>query len=156
MSYSSDLDDLDKRMLMLLQKDASASVADMAETVGSSAATCWRRLRALEDRGIVGPPRRLVDPEAVGRGMDAFVQVRMKSQDKKSRADFARAMEAEPTIVEVYAVSGDWDYLLHMLVRDIADLDEILMRHVLEQDSVAGTSTMFALRRVKHTSVVPV
>ncbi|THH37027.1 Lrp/AsnC family transcriptional regulator [Aliishimia ponticola] len=156
MSDKSSLDGLDARMLAVLQKDASLSVADLAERVASSPATCWRRLRALEADGVIGPPRRLVDPAAVGRGMDAFVQVRMKSQDAASRASFARAMEAESTIVEVYAISGDWDYLLHLLVRDIADLDDILMRRVLEQDCVAGTSTIFALRRVKHTAVVPV
>ena len=143
-------------MIAVLQRDASISVADLARATHSSPATCWRRLRSLEDRGILGPPRRLVDPAQVGRGMDAFVQVRMKSQDAATRATFQRAMEAEPTIVEVYAISGDWDYLLHLLVRDIADLDGILMRNVLEQPGVAGTSTIFALRRVKHTTEVPV
>ncbi len=148
--------DLEARILTILQRDASLSTADLAVAVNSSPATVWRRLRSLEDRGIIGPPIRLVDSARVGRGMDVFVQVRMKSQDAGSRAAFQRAMEAEPVIVEVYSTSGDWDYLLHLLVRDIADLEAILMSRILGQDSVAGTSTVFVLRRIKRETAVPV
>ena len=150
------LDDLEARILTILQRDASASVAELAEAVGSSPATVWRRLKGLEDRGVIGPPVRLVDPAKVGRGMDVFVQVRMKSQDAASRAAFQRAMEAEPVITEVYSTSGDWDYLLHLLVRDIADLEAVLMSRILGMDSVAGTSTVFVLRRIKCETAVPV
>ena len=80
----------------------------------------------------------------------------MKSQDKDARAAFKRAVDAEPSILEVYSVSGEWDYMLHMVVRDIADFEDILMRRLLELDCVAGTSTIFALRRIKHTRQVPV
>lgn len=149
------LSDLDRRILAALQKDASGSMQDLARATNSSPATCWRRLKALEDRGIVGPPVRHVEPAAVGLGMDAFVQVRMKSQDGAARAGFQRAMEAEPAITEVYSISGEWDYLLHLIVRDIADLEDILMRRVLEHPNVAGTATMFVLRRIKRSWEVP-
>ncbi|MBY6163904.1 Lrp/AsnC family transcriptional regulator [Mameliella alba] len=149
------LSDLDRRILDVLQKDASGSMQDLAQRVNSSPATCWRRLRMLEDRGVIGPPVRRVDPAAVGRGMDAFVQVRMKSQDARTRAEFQRAMEIEPAITEVYTISGEWDYLLHIVVRDIADLEDILMRHVLEHSGVAGTATMFVLRRIKQGTEIP-
>lgn len=150
------LTDLDARLLALLQKDASRSVADIAALAKTSAATCWRRIRQLEKRGILGKHVRLVNPASVGRTLDAFCQVRMKSQGSQSRADFQRAMDQEPTIVEVYSISGEWDYLLHLLVRDVADLNAILMRCVLEHKSVAGTATIFALKRVKHVSEVPI
>lgn len=150
------LDAIDRAILTTLQKDASKSVADLAEEVHVSSATCWRRIRHLEETGVLGRLVRLVDPAAVGRTIDAFCQVRMRSQDAKSRAEFQRAMEQEPTIVEVYSVSGEWDYLLHLLVRDIQDLEAILMKHVLEHKSVAGTATVFALRRVKHSTEVPI
>ncbi len=150
------LNALETRLLTLLQRDASGSVAELAKATNSSPATCWRRLRNLEDRGILGATVRLVDPAAVGRGMDVFCQVRMTSQSTKSRQDFQRAMALEPTIVEVYSISGDWDYLLHLLVRDMADFETILMSRVLEHKCVASTSTLFALRRIKHTTEVPV
>ena len=149
------LTDLDERIVTHLQRDASGSIAELAEAVGSSSATCWRRIRGLEEKGVLGNTVRLVDPAAVGRPMDAFCQVRMKSQNARARQEFQRAMELEPTIVEIYSISGEWDYLLHLLVRDIADLEEILMRRVLEHESVAGTATIFALRRVKHVTEVP-
>ena len=155
MTDSIQLTDLDRRILAVLQRDASGSMQELAETVNSSSATCWRRLKALEERGVIGPPVRHVNPGAVGLGMDAFVQVRMKSQDSRARAEFQRAMEAELAITEVYSISGEWDYLLHLVVRDIADLESILMRRVLEHENVAGTATMFVLRRIKQGTEVP-
>ncbi|WP_425074182.1 Lrp/AsnC family transcriptional regulator [Sagittula sp. S175] len=149
------ISETEAKLLSILQRDASASVAELAEATNTSPATVWRRIRALEDRGVIGPPVRLVDPARVGRGMDVYCQVRMKSQDAAARAAFQRAVDDEPSILEVYSVSGDWDYMLHMVVRDIADFEAILMRRLLELDCVAGTSTVFALRRIKHTREIP-
>lgn len=149
------ISDLDRRILAVLQKDASGSMQDLADAVNSSSATCWRRLKNLEENGVIGPPVRHVTPSAVGLGMDAFVQVRMKSQDARARAEFQRATETVPAITEVYSISGEWDYLLHLVVRDIADLESILMRHVLEHPNVAGTATMFVLRRIKQGTELP-
>ena len=150
------LSSLESQLLSLLQEDASLSVADLADATNSSAATIWRRIRSLEERGIIGPPVRLVDPAKVGRGMDVYCQVRMKSQDARARAAFQKAVDSEPAIVEVYSITGDWDYMLHMVVRDIANFEDVLMRRLLDLDCVASTSTLFALRRIKHTSKVPV
>lgn len=147
---------LEARIASLLQRDASLSVGELAERTNSSSATCWRRIRTMEEAGVLSPPVRLVDPARVGRSMDAFCQVRMKSQDAKARALFQQAMEDEPAIIEVYSISGDWDYLLHMVVRDIADLEQVLMGRIHELDCVASASTLFVLRRVKHTTVIPV
>ncbi|TNF18995.1 MAG: Lrp/AsnC family transcriptional regulator [Rhodobacteraceae bacterium] len=152
----SQIDPTEARLLSLLQKDASLSVADLAKAAHTSAATCWRRIQSLEERGVIGPPVRLVDPEKIGRGMDAFCQVRMKTQDAAARGELQRAVEAEPAIIEVYSISGEWDYMLHLVVRDIADLESVLMRRLLELDCVAGTSTIFALRRIKHTTQMPI
>ncbi|MBT9385393.1 Lrp/AsnC ligand binding domain-containing protein [Pseudooceanicola sp. CBS1P-1] len=147
---------LETRILGALQRDASISMADLAQEARSSTATCWRRIRDMEEAGVIGAPVRIVDPARVGRGMDAFCQVRMKAQNAGARAAFQKAMEAEPSIVEVYSISGDWDYLLHLVVRDIADLESILMNRVHELDCVASASTLFVLRRVKHTTAIPV
>lgn len=155
MKQNTHISDAEAKLLAILQRDASASVAEMAEATNASSATVWRRIRALEERGVIGPPVRLVDPAKVGRGMDVYCQVRLKSQDSVSRAAFQQAVDAEPSILEAYSVSGEWDYMLHMVVRDIADFEAILMRRLLEMGCVAGTSTIFALRRIKHTREVP-
>jgi Lrp/AsnC family transcriptional regulator len=151
-----DLTSLDAKIVNLLQRDATQSVAEMAKLVGSSSATCWRRIKNLEERGILGRTVRLVDPAKVGRTIDAFCQVRLKSQDTKTRSDFQRAMELEPAVTEVYSTSGEWDYLLHLLVKDVAQFESILMQRVLNHDCVGGTSTTFALRRIKNTTEVPI
>lgn len=151
-----EIDPVESRLLSILQRDASASIAELARATNSSPATCWRRLRSLEERGVIGPPVRLVDPASAGRGMDAFCQVRMKSQDASARAALQQAMDMEPAIIEVYSISGEWDYLLHLVVRDIADFETILMHRILELDCVANTSTIFVLRRIKHTTQIPV
>lgn len=150
------IDQLESRLLSILQNDASLSIVDLAKAANSSTATCWRRLRSLEERGVIGPPIRLVDPVKVGCGMDAFCQVRMKSQRAEARESFRRAVEVEPKIVEVYSISGEWDYLLHVVVEDMSDLENVLMRRILELECVAGTSTIFVLRRIKHTTEIPV
>ncbi len=150
------LDDLDRKILTILQKDASLGVNTLAEQVNASASSCWRRIRALEQAGVLGPHVRLVDPVALGRTLDVFCHVRMKSQGPRARASFQRAMEAEPTILAAYSVSGEWDYLLHLIVEDMQDYERILMGHVLDHESVAATSSNFVLRRVKHTTALPV
>ncbi|MBK4216460.1 Lrp/AsnC family transcriptional regulator [Paracoccus caeni] len=150
------LDDLDERIVSALQRDGSLSSAALAEVVNASPASCWRRVKALEEAGILGPTVRIVKPESLGRGLDVFCQIRMKSQDAAARMDFQRVLEAEPTILEVYSISGEWDYLLHLAVRGMADYEEILMHRILAHHSVAQASSVFALRRVKHTNVVPV
>ena len=149
------LDAIDDQILSALQRDGSLSSASLAEVVNASPASCWRRVKVLEDAGILGPVVRLVNPEAIGRDLDVFCQIRMRAQDSASRQDFQRAMSLEPTILEVYSVTGDWDYLLHLIVRDMKDYEAILMNHILAHKSVATASSVFALRRVKHTTVVP-
>lgn len=150
------LSELDARILTLLQRDASRSVAEIADLAGTSSATCWRRIRHLEDQGVLGRQVRLVDPASLGRTLDAFCQVRLKAQDADTRRAFTQLVDREPTIVAAYSISGEWDYMLHLLVRDIADLEDILMRRVLEHEGVAATATTFALRRIKHVTEVPV
>ena len=92
------LSDLDKRIISEIQQDATLSAAELARRTASSSATCWRRIKAMEEAGVLGPTVRLVNPTAVGRGMDAFCNVRMKSQDATSRRAFLRAMEQEQAI----------------------------------------------------------
>ncbi len=149
------LDPVETKILPMVQTDASLSISDLADAINSSPATCWRRIKDMEEAGVIGPPVRIVNPAKIGRNMDVFCQIRMKSQAASAREELHRALALEPTIVEVYSTSGDWDYLLHLVVRDIADLEAILMQRVLVLDCVANTSTLFALRRIKHTTVIP-
>jgi len=149
-------DSLDRKILRVLQKDAAISNQELAERVGSSAASCWRRVKALEEAGVLGPAVRLVNPAALGRGLDVFCQIRMNSQSRAMRAAFEEFIDAQEDVVECYSISGDWDYLLHIVAQDVADYERVLMRGILDHNAIATSSSIFVLRRIKHRTAVPV
>lgn len=146
---------LDRRILDALQRDSAISNAELAERVGSSPASCWRRVKALEEAGILGPAQRRVDPHAVGRGLDVFCSLRMKAHDAPSRRQFESYLARQDEIISIYSVSGDWDYLLHVVVGDMAEYEALLMGRMLAHDAIAQSATVFAMKRIKSTSVLP-
>jgi DNA-binding Lrp family transcriptional regulator len=150
------LDEIDKRIVRDLQRDAGLSHAALAERVGASAASVWRRVRALEAAGVLGRSVRLASPQALGRSVNVLCQVRMARQTVEARADFEDFIQSREEIVECYAMSGEWDYLLRIAVRDVADYDRFIMRGVLAHPSVANAASNFALRQVKYTTEIPI
>ena len=150
------MDEVDRRIVRELQRDAGLSHAALAERVGASAASVWRRVRALEAAGVLGPAVRLASAELLGRSVNVLCQVRMTRQTVEARADFESFIQSSPEIVECYAMSGEWDYLLRIAVRDVADYDRFIMRGVLAHPSVANAASNFALRQVKYTTEIPV
>ena len=113
----SQLDEIDRRIVRELQRDASLSHAALAERVGASAASVWRRVRSLEKEGVLKDTVRLVDAGLLGRSVNVLCQVRMTRQTIEARAEFEAFIQARPEIVECYAMSGEWDYLLRIAVR---------------------------------------
>jgi len=156
MSETFHLDEIDRRIVRDLQRDAGLTHAALAERVGASAASVWRRVRALESAGVLGRSVRLASPEALGRSVNVLCQVRMARQSVEARADFEDFIQSREEIVECYAMSGEWDYLLRIAVRDVADYDRFIMRGVLAHPSVANAASNFALRQVKYTTEIPV
>jgi DNA-binding Lrp family transcriptional regulator len=150
------LDAVDRRIVRELQRDAGLSHAALAERVGASAASVWRRVRALEKDNVLGKAVRLADAEALGRAVNVLCQVRMTKQTMEARSDFEEFIRSREEIVECYAMSGEWDYLLRIAVRDVADYDRFVMRGVLAHPSVASAASNFALRQVKYTTEIPV
>lgn len=149
------MDEIDRRIVRELQRDATLSHAALAEVVGSSAASVWRRVRVLEKEGVLGPTVRLANAERLGRSVNVLCQVRMSRQTVEARAEFEEFIQARPEIVECYAMSGEWDYLLRIAVEDVADYDRFIMRGVLAHPSVANAASNFALRQVKYTTEIP-
>jgi Lrp/AsnC family transcriptional regulator len=150
------MDAIDRKIIRELQRDASLSHAALAERVGASPASVWRRIRSLDQAGVLGRTVRLASAEALDRAVNVLCQVRMSRQTVEARADFETFIQSREEIVECYAMSGEWDYLLRIAVRDVADYDRFVMRGVLAHPSVAHAASNFALRQVKYTTEIPV
>jgi DNA-binding Lrp family transcriptional regulator len=156
MNQNFELSDLDKRILRTLQADASLSNAELAERVGSSAPSCWRRVRALEEAGLLGAHVRLVHADALGLGVTILCNVRLKSYSRDVREAFDTFVKTRDEIMECFSVSGDWDYQMRVVETDVAAYEHFLMHILLEHPSVAGASSHFALSTTKYTTMLPV
>lgn len=153
---SHQLDIVDRRIVRELQRDAGLSHAALGERVGASAASVWRRVRNLEKAGVLGKTVRLADAKSLDRSVNVLCHVRMNRQTMEDRAGFEEFIQSREEIVECYLMSGEWDYLLRIAVRDVADYDRFVMRGVLAHPSVANAASNFALRQVKYTTEIPV
>ncbi|HEX7854884.1 MAG TPA: Lrp/AsnC family transcriptional regulator [Sphingobium sp.] len=156
MKQNRHMDLVDRRIVALLQNDATLSHADLAERVGASTASCWRRVKALEAVGVLQRTVRLVDPTAIGRGVNVLCNVRMRSHAIDARQSFEQFVDGRAEIVECFSMSGEWDYLLRVVVADVADYNHFLMLALLGHPSVAGASSHFALSMTKYTTALPV
>ena len=150
------LDAIDRKLLRELQRDASLSHADLSKRVGVSTASCWRRIRALDTDGVLGPLVRLVHAAHIGRGVNVICHIRIKNHSAETTESFENFVATRDEIIECYSMSGDWDYLLRILVADVDDYNQFLMRVVLRHPSVATGSSFFALAQVKYTTAVPI
>jgi len=149
------VDATDRMILEVLQREGDISHAALAERVGASTASCWRRIKALEEAGVIGQAVRLIDPQAIGRGVDVICHVRMKSHDFAGRQAFEAFVDRHREIVECFSMTGEWDYLLRVVVADVSGYERFLMRELLTHGSVATASSHFALGRVKYTTALP-
>jgi len=149
------MDAIDRKILRELQRDASLSVTRLAALVGLSPSPCWRRVRALEEAGVITARVALVDPDKVGLGVTAFVRLRTARHDAPWLENFAAAVGRIPGIVEVWRMSGDTDYLLRVVVPDIAGYDRVYKQLIAAAD-FADVSSSFAMERISYTTALPV
>lgn len=153
---SRQFDEIDRRILSVLQSDASVSHAELADRVGASTASCWRRIKALESSGVLLGAVRLVAPETVGRGVNVICNIRIRSHSPEDTQSFEAFVSDRPEIVECLSMSGEWDYLLRVVVADVDDYNHFLMHTLLCQSVVAAASSHFALSMKKYTTAIPV
>ena len=156
MKQAIQLDEIDRRLLRALQVDASQSLAFLSENAGASTTSCWRRIRALELAKVLGPTVRLVAAERVDRSVNVMCQLRMKSHENAERQKFETFLQTRGEVMEAYSMSGAWDYLLRIVVSDVADYQRFLMGPLLNHPAVDAASSHFALSQVKYTTALPV
>lgn len=150
------LDAVDRKILRIIQERGDISQAALAEEVGASAASCWRRVKALEAANVLGPVVRLLNPAAIGRELDVMCQVRMKSHVTEARQEFERFVESREEIMECYSMSGEWDYQLRVVVQNVREYEEFLMRKLLGHPAIASSASHFSLKRIKYKTAMPV
>ena len=148
-------DPIDRRILSALQDDADISNAELAERVGSSTASVWRRIKAMEASGLLKRSVRLLDQRILGYGVNVLCNVRVRNHARDVRGAFESFVAERPEIIECFSMSGDWDYLLRIVAIDVSDYERFLMDTLLEHPSVGGASSHFALSLTKYTTALP-
>jgi Lrp/AsnC family leucine-responsive transcriptional regulator len=157
------LDTVDKRILQVLQGRGRSTFDELAQAVGLSASAVLRRVRRLEDTGVISGYAALVEPQRVGLALSAYINVRLAKAgpgpaggaQRNPIEAFTAAVQAWPEVVECAALSGDMDYLLRVLVRDMAHYSRFIMDQLLQHPSVQDCRTSFVLQRLKGTTAVP-
>jgi Lrp/AsnC family transcriptional regulator, leucine-responsive regulatory protein len=153
------LDKLDKLILRTLQADGRATYDEISERVGLSASAVLRRVKRLEESGVIDHYVALVNPEAVGLGLTAYINVRLEKNTeshKRHPMDLFRAsVQTWPEVVECAALSGEMDYFLRVLVRDMSAYSRFVMDTLLKHPSVLDCKTSFMLDKVKATTALP-
>lgn len=148
------LDDRDLHILTLLQKDCRMSNADLAGAVGMSASALWRRVRSMEEAGIIERYGAVISPARMGLGFEAIVHVRLTRHDPDKIVGFIRAVEASAEIQECYATTGQADYHLRVLCRDLDAYNRFLERFLFRLPAVDSAQTNVVLRTIKRNQPV--
>jgi Lrp/AsnC family transcriptional regulator len=149
------LDLIDRKIVAELMRDATLSVAQIADKVGLSQTPCWKRIQKLEAAGILTGRVALADPQRLGFGLTVFVGVEAPDHSAEWREAFAKATADLPHIMEVYRMAGEIDYLLHIAVPDMTAFD-MLYKRLTDAVPIKNVTSHFAMERIKFTTAYPV
>ena len=149
------LDRTDLRILEILQAQGRLSNQEIAEKVSLSPSPCLRRIKRLEESGVIREYVALVDPDKVGLGLLAFVSVKLEKRGKMPMEDFGARVQGWPEVAACYAMTGEMDYLLRVHVRDLQHFSRFVMDQLLRQPGVVDVKSSFALARIKETTALP-
>lgn len=148
------MDAFDARILALLQENAAMPVADIAAAVGLSTTPCWRRIRNMEESGVIRRRVAVLDPVKINTGVTVFVGVKAGRHAADWLDTFAAAVQEIEEVTEVYRLSGEIDYMLKVVVPDIAAYDDVYKRLIARAD-FADVSSFFAMEEIKATTALP-
>jgi Lrp/AsnC family transcriptional regulator len=149
------MDAIDRKILAVVQQNASLSVADIGSRVGLSSTPCWKRLQRLEADGVITRRVALIDPEKVGLGITVFVSVETGDHSQDWLKRFAETVTAMPEVMEFYRMAGDVDYMLRVVVADIAGYDAFYKK-LIATVPLKNVTSRFAMERIKSTTALPI
>lgn len=150
------MDSYDRKILSALQQDGRISNQQLAEQVGLSSAACWRRVKALEESGVIRKYTALVNPDAVNQGLCVLVMVSLVRHSVDHSKSFENAMHACPEVLQCYAITGNADFVLRVMVSDIKAYDRFLNERVFPLEGIAQVNSNFALREIKSETALKI
>lgn len=148
------IDNVDTAILNLLQQDATLSVQQIADQINLTVSPCWRRIQALENKGFIDKRVALLNREQLNLGIDVFVFIKTNEHHDGWLEGFSEALQNLPEVCEAYRMSGDVDYLLRVVVRDIGAYDQFYKR-LVSRVKLSDVSSSFAMERMKYTTALP-
>ncbi|MDG1859392.1 MAG: Lrp/AsnC family transcriptional regulator [Emcibacteraceae bacterium] len=149
------LDDADIKILNLIQADATLTNQDIAEVTGVSATSVWRRIKNLEDVGVIKGTVALLDQQKTNLNVSAIIHVRLSRHGEDTRTEFEAFIKERPEVTECYAILGQHDYALTVVVPDVEKFEKFLAGHLLNHPLISESTSFFTLRRVKYTTALP-
>jgi len=150
-----EVDAIDRRILDVLQRDASLSAAEVAARVGLATTTCWRRIQQLEQRGVIKQRVALLDRGMLGLDVVVFVQVRLSTQGRDAIAEFDKAIRDRPEVLDCYTLTGEWDFCLRIVTRDMKEYEAFFLDHLSKIPNVQSVNSSIAVTVVKESTVLP-
>lgn len=150
-----DLDAIDLRILNALQSDGRLTNQELADQVGLSPSPCLRRVRMLEEAGVIARYVAVLDQQSVGLPVSVFVSIKLESQREEALDRFAKAIARWPEVLECYLMTGPRDYLLRVVVADLAAYERFLKQKLTRLSGIGSIESSFALEQVKYTNVLP-
>ena len=148
------MDNTDRKILAILQEDASLPVAEVAARVNLSQTPCWRRIQKLEEAGVIQGRVAILDPNSIGLGLTVFVEIETGDHSREWLDRFAEAINTMPEVMEVYRMAGDVDYLIRLAVANMAAYDDFY-RRLIALVPMKNVTSRFAMERVKYTTAYP-
>ena len=155
MATGTELDHTDRAILRLIQRDAALSLSEIAVEVGLTPTPCWKRIRRMEQVGIITGRVALVDPTKVGLGLSVFVAIETGDHSAPWIETFAGTVAKMPEVVDCWRLGGDVDYLLRVVVPDMAAFDNFYRRLTADVPALRKVTSRFAMERVKNTTALP-
>ena len=149
------MDNIDRRILAELQRQGDVPIQELGERVGLSHTPCWRRVKRLEERGVIKRRVALLDAEQLDLAVNVFVNVNLRRHQENALNRFEAAVQEIPEIVECYTVSGETDFLLRVVVADVTAYEHLLKATLVHLPEVGNLTSTFALRQVKYTTALP-
>jgi Lrp/AsnC family leucine-responsive transcriptional regulator len=150
------LDDADRRILKVVQEDGRVTLQAIADRVGLSASPCLRRLRRMEQAGVITAYSATIDQKAVGLPVSVFISIKLERQRAQELDRFGEAIAHWPEVMECYLMTGQFDYLLRVVCADLAEYEAFLREKLTQVDGVSSIESSFALGQVKYSRVLPI